>query len=182
MKTAADRLDGKKYDEKMLKMLDNAAITRKLHKVELQDQIRNKKHSNEKQKDWQDKLETQFNRQIEEDDTLMAIYPKIKGIPEQRMKAHYRNELGKIHTMNREANDTRKELSKLMSQNENAQLNAQNEMAARDDKEEKEQKRKDLLLRNLETQKTQMQQIMQKDLLKKLRVGAEQLEQQIVHT
>jgi len=32
----------------------------------------------------------------------MAIYPKIRGIPEQRMKEHYRSELTKIHTVNKD--------------------------------------------------------------------------------
>ena len=36
-------------------------------------------------------------------------------------------------------------------------------------------------MRNLETQKTQMQQIMQKDLQKKLRAGADQLELKIIN-
>ena len=33
---------------------------------------------------------------IENDDTLMAVYPKIKGVPPERKKEHYRNELSKI--------------------------------------------------------------------------------------
>lgn len=106
----------------------------------------------------------------------MAIYPKIRGIPEQRMKDHYRKELAKIRTVNKDADETRKEIVKLTALNEKTQFNAENERAARDEREEKERNRKDLLMRNLETQKTQMQQIMQKELQKKLRAGADKLE------
>ena len=81
----------------------------------------------------------------------MAIYPKIKGIPDQKKKENYRKELGKIHTVNKDANDTRKDLVKLVNQNENALFTANNERAFREDIEEKEMKRKDLLMRNLDT-------------------------------
>ena len=37
---------------------------------------------------------------IETDDTLMVVYPKIKGVPPERQKEHYRNELSKIVTEN----------------------------------------------------------------------------------
>ena len=132
MKATADRLDEKNHDTKMSKMLQNATITKKLHKGELQHQMLNKKLTEKRMQDRQDKIDNIYNRQIEEDDTLMAIYPKIKGIPEQRLKAHYRSELGKIYTVNKDANDTRVELSKLTNQNENAQQNAHNERAARE--------------------------------------------------
>ena len=33
---------------------------------------------------------------VKNDDTLMAVYPKIKGVPVERKKEHYRNELSKI--------------------------------------------------------------------------------------
>ena len=65
----------------------------------------------------------------------MAVYPKIKGIPEQKKKDHYRKELAKIHTVNKEADETKKELSKLMNFNESAQVNAENERAAREERE-----------------------------------------------
>ena len=96
-------------------------------------------------------MDVMANRTVEEDDTLMAIYPRIKGIPEQRMKEHYRKELGKIHTVNKDQDETKKELVKLMTMNESALFNAENERAAKEDKEEKERNRKDLLMRNLET-------------------------------
>ena len=37
---------------------------------------------------------------IETDDTLMVVYPKIKGVPPERKKEQYKNELSKIVTEN----------------------------------------------------------------------------------
>ena len=50
----------------------------------------------EKQKKIADKQDTLMNKMIEEDDTMMTVYPKIKGVPQFRMKEHYRRELSKI--------------------------------------------------------------------------------------
>lgn len=49
---------------------------------------------------------------IKEDDTLMAVYPKIKGVPDFRMKEHYRRELSKIYAENTEVDQARKELNR----------------------------------------------------------------------
>ena len=40
MKATVDMLDNKKQEAKLSKMLENAAMTKKLHKDQLQDQIR----------------------------------------------------------------------------------------------------------------------------------------------
>ena len=42
MKKEAEKLDGRKHNAKLAKVLENAAITQKLHRGQLQDQILHK--------------------------------------------------------------------------------------------------------------------------------------------
>ena len=63
--------------------------------------MRVKKINEESNKRAIEDQEMFFNRMIETDDTLMTIYPKIKGVPEQRMKQHMKTELTKIINSNK---------------------------------------------------------------------------------
>ncbi len=45
---------------------------------------------------------------VQKDDTLMAVYPKIRGVPDQRKKEVYKRELSKIVDANRDVDDARK--------------------------------------------------------------------------
>ena len=94
-----------------------------------------------------------------EDDTLMAIYPKIRGIPEELMKAKYKGELTKIINANTEHETAMKNAEKALANKERAEFNDIAEKMLKQEKVDNEIKRKDLLMRNLETQKTQIQQI-----------------------
>ena len=47
-----------------------------------------------------DRHDTHINKMIKEDETLMAVYPKITGVPDLKMKEHYRTELSKIYVEN----------------------------------------------------------------------------------
>ena len=67
---------------------------------ELREQIIYKKHLENRQKHASNLQELQANNLIENDDTLMAIYPKIKGVSAERKKEQYRNELSKIVSEN----------------------------------------------------------------------------------
>ena len=91
-----------------------------------------------------------MNKLVEEDDTLMTVYPKIRGEPEQRMKERYLKALGKIVKENKDVDDARKKFEKLSKDNENAVYTKEAERLVKKDAHEKEKARKDLLLRNLE--------------------------------
>ena len=129
-----------------------------------------------------DRQEALLNKMVEEDDTLMAVYPKIKGVPDFRKKEVYRRDLSKILTENRDHDQARKELTKQSNAQEKDEFMHEATRLAKLEEEEKELHRKDLLLRNLDTQKAQIQNMVQKELQKKIRVDADKLEHKIVHT
>ena len=49
----------------------------------------------------------------------MAVYPKIRGVPEQRKKEHLKIELSKIASRNKATDEITKELNRVFQENEN---------------------------------------------------------------
>jgi len=50
----------------------------------------------------------------------MAVYPRIKGVPEQRKKEHLKIQLSKIASKNKATDETTKENNRVFQENENA--------------------------------------------------------------
>lgn len=62
---------------------------------------------------------------INEDETIMAVYPKITGVPDFKMKEHYRRELSKIYAENNETYLTKREAKNLTQKQEKLEFTQQ---------------------------------------------------------
>ena len=59
-----------------------------------------------------------MQKAIEADEMLMTVYPKIRGVPEQKKKELYHNELTKIVNENKSIDNARKGVKTLLELNE----------------------------------------------------------------
>ena len=100
--------------------------------------------------------DTYYNKLMAEDETMLALYPKIKGIPDNKRKELYKTELSKLVQANNKQDSSLRKTQKDLIKRERAEFNTLAEKAVREEKQEIDVKRKDLLMRNLDTQKTQI--------------------------
>jgi len=75
---------------------------------------------------------------VQNDDTLMAVYPKIRGVPDQQKKAHYKKALTKVVDANKEWDAARKNSSMQNHLIEKANYNADLQRLLKKDCDEKD--------------------------------------------
>lgn len=75
---------------------------------------------------------------VQNDDTLMAVYPKIRGVPDQQKKVHYKKELTKVVVANKECDVARKNSSMQNHLTEKAHYNADLQRLIKKDHDEKD--------------------------------------------
>ena len=64
----------------------------------------------------------------------MALYPKIKGIPDQKRKELYKTELSKLVEANNEQDSSMRKTKKALIERERAEFNDLAEKAAKEEK------------------------------------------------
>ena len=91
----------------------------------------------------------------------MAVYPPIRAAPEAQKKELYRQNLARIVDENADAILVRKNADRVALQAERALFNQEAERLAREERSADRLARQELLRKNLEVQKSQVQQIAQ---------------------
>ena len=81
----------------------------------------------------------------------MAVYPRIKGVPDEHKKQHYREVLSKIVNDNNKTGQARTALSQQHKKEVRNEFNEEANRLYALDQEEKELRRREQLLRNLDT-------------------------------
>ena len=110
----------------------------------------------------------------------MAVYPAIRAVPDYTKKKQYRHDMVKVVGNNDDAIFVRKMGERQKEEQERAVFNREAERGLKEQRQNERLAKQQLLRKNLEIQKTQVQQMAQNKFQNKMRQTARQLEHTIV--